>query len=572
MDLTAAPPRALRLPRFPAGAARGVRGRAGRSRRAGGDAHGLGQVALLPAAGAAARRPHGGRLAARGADAGPGRGARRAWLGRPVALVNAQQDAARERGGARAGPRPASCGCSTWRRSASPSPGFLDRMRDADVGPVRGRRGALRLAVGARLPARLLPAGRRRALARRAAAIVASTATATPRVARDSCARLGAARSGAGGHRASTARTSSSRSPGRAGHEKRRGWSPRRWRGRGALPAIVYAGTRAGSEELASELSRGARRGGGGLPRGPRPRARAPRCSGASWPTRCRVIVRHQRVRDGRGQGRTCARSARERAVARSRPTTRRPAARAATARRRAALLLAENRDKALHVHFIKRDELDPGCRAGWLTGSSPRRTATGRYALDARELAPRPARGRRPPARADRAPHARGRARALAVGARPDRRAGGRRVRRPRRGALPDLDRGGGARALAPVPRDLGVGRGGQLPASGDPAPLRRSARRPSTGGPVLRRLRSRPGAPPLPVPDPVRDRVTSTTRSCRSPRARSRRSAAPPAREILHGGRSKKIAAQLLRRAARLRRRPRTCGARTCSRASTR
>ena len=30
------------------------------------------------------------------------------------------------------------------------------------------------------------------------------------------------------------------------------------------------------------------------------------------------------------------------------------------------ALLLAENRDKALHVHFIKREELDPGL-PGWL-------------------------------------------------------------------------------------------------------------------------------------------------------------------------------------------------------------
>ena len=30
------------------------------------------------------------------------------------------------------------------------------------------------------------------------------------------------------------------------------------------------------------------------------------------------------------------------------------------------ALLLAENRDKALHVHFIKREEIDPGL-PGWL-------------------------------------------------------------------------------------------------------------------------------------------------------------------------------------------------------------
>ncbi len=49
------------------------------------------------------------------------------------------------------------------------------------------------------------------------------------------------------------------------------GGSPRRWRSPSALPAIVYAGTRGASEQLAETLSRSAGRGGGGLPR----RARA---------------------------------------------------------------------------------------------------------------------------------------------------------------------------------------------------------------------------------------------------------------------------------------------------------
>ena len=48
------------------------------------------------------------------------------------------------------------------------SPGFLERIRRAQDRPVRGRRGALRLPVGPRLPARLLPPRRRGALARRA--------------------------------------------------------------------------------------------------------------------------------------------------------------------------------------------------------------------------------------------------------------------------------------------------------------------------------------------------------------------------------------------------------------------
>ena len=42
------------------------------------------------------------------------------------------------------------------------------------------------------------------------------------------------------------------------------------------------------------------------------------------------------------------------------------------------ALLLAENRDKALHVHFIKRDEIDAGpARLAARTGSPRRPTAT---------------------------------------------------------------------------------------------------------------------------------------------------------------------------------------------------
>ena len=51
------------------------------------------------------------------------------------------------------------------------------------------------------------------------------------------------------------------------------------------------------------------------------------------------------------------------------------------------ALLLPENRDKALHVHFIKREQIDPGL-PGWL---ADRITATadgnGRDLLDARDL-----------------------------------------------------------------------------------------------------------------------------------------------------------------------------------------
>jgi ATP-dependent DNA helicase RecQ len=53
------------------------------------------------------------------------------------------------------------------------------------------------------------------------------------------------------------------------------------------------------------------------------------------------------------------------------------------------ALLLAENRDKALHVHFIRRDELDeklPGRLAGLLTDAAV--DLEGRYSATADELA----------------------------------------------------------------------------------------------------------------------------------------------------------------------------------------
>ncbi len=83
-----------------------------------------------------------------------------------VALVNAQQDAAANR--ARGRPRRVGPRAAALRR---PGAVLLARVPRADPPrqdrPVRGRRGALRLAVGSRLPARLLPARRRRALAGR---------------------------------------------------------------------------------------------------------------------------------------------------------------------------------------------------------------------------------------------------------------------------------------------------------------------------------------------------------------------------------------------------------------------
>ena len=138
-----------------------------RSRRPGRDAHGLGEVALLSASRAHAGRPGGGRLAAGRADAGPGRrpagaGARlgRGRSERPARRVG-QRGRDRRRCARRAAAAVRSAGALLGARVPRRACGRTDRA-------VRGRRGALRVPVGPRLSARLLPAGRRRAGARRA--------------------------------------------------------------------------------------------------------------------------------------------------------------------------------------------------------------------------------------------------------------------------------------------------------------------------------------------------------------------------------------------------------------------
>ena len=276
--------RAVRLRGFRPGQREAVRGRPGRPRRAGGHAHGLGQVALLPAAGAAARRPDRRRVAARGADAGPGGGARaRAALGtasrwstpsrtgdEPAALDAGGRGRAAPalRGagalrrarvpGADAARRGSACSWST-RRTASPSGGTTS-------GPTTSAWPTPRAALGAR-------------------ALVASTATATPRVAADVEKRLGLRdplRVATGFDRPNISFTVARP----AAHEKRaadRGGAARA----DALPAIVYAGTRAGAEELAARADPRARRGGGAPTTRDSTATAGRRSSAASWPTRC---------------------------------------------------------------------------------------------------------------------------------------------------------------------------------------------------------------------------------------------------------------------------------------------
>ena len=250
-----------------------------------------------------------------------------------VALVNAQQDAAANRAALdRAVSGHARLLYVAPERFSSP--GFLERIRHAKIGLFvvdeahcvsqwghDFRPDYFRLADAARWLG--------------AEAIVASTATATPAGRRRHRRAARAARPGA---RRDRLRPPEPLVRGRALPDE--GGRPSRDRGRAGRAG------RAAGDRLRGH-ARGVRQAGGPArrragrarcsPTTPGCRARrAPRRSGASWPATSTSSSR--RTRSAWASTRpTCARSATSRCRARSRPTTRRPAARAATGRRRAA-------------------------------------------------------------------------------------------------------------------------------------------------------------------------------------------------------------------------------------------
>ncbi len=258
------------------------------------------------------------------------------------------------------------------------SPGFAERMRDAHVGLFvvdeahcvsqwghDFRPDYFRLADAARFVG--------------ARAVVASTATATPQVATDIVRRLGLRdplRVATGFDRPNLSFAVAH--PG--GHEKR-ALLLEALRGEDALPAIVYAGTRAGAEELAElitdDLGEEALAYHAGIDR--HSRASAQRRFLAD---EVRVVVATNAF--GMGVDKPNVRSVVHASVPSSLEAYYQEAGRAgrdgAPAR---ALLLAERRDKALHTHFIRREEVPEGRPVELARALQHSAGEDGRYGVD---------------------------------------------------------------------------------------------------------------------------------------------------------------------------------------------
>ncbi len=217
-----------------------------------------------------------------------------------------------------------------------------------------------------------------------AGSLVASTATATPRVAVDVEKRLklnDPLRVATGFDRPNISFTVVRP----AAHEKR-ALLAESLRGEDALPAIVYTGTRAGAEDTAAELTKAL--GEEAVPyHAGLQRDRRAEIQRRFLADDVRVICATNAF--GMGVDKPNVRTVVHSTVPSSLEAYYQEAGRGgrdgAPAR---ALLLAENRDKALHVHFIKRDEMDAGL-PGWLADRLiAAADGDGRYSLEASPLA----------------------------------------------------------------------------------------------------------------------------------------------------------------------------------------
>ena len=481
--------RGVRLRRLPAGPARGGRGRRRRARRAGRDADRLGQVALLPAAGADARRPDAGRLAARVADAGPGRGAR---------ARRARQGGARQRAAGRGGqPR-----------------GGRPRGVRARAAALRRARAVLLAGVPGADPA-----------ARRSGCSSSTRRTAS----RSGATTSGRTTSGSPTRRAGSAPRRSSRRP----RPRRRRWRTTSSRGSACATrcaiatgfdrpnlsfAVVPCATKeAGHRGIAAALARAGRAAGDRLrghargvrqalgaarrrssarrcsPTTPGCRARrAPRRSGASWTARSTSSWR--RTRSGWASTRpTCGRSATRRCPGSIEAYYQEAGPRGA--RRQAGALPAVRvgaRQGPARVLHRALDGRGAGAQGGRARADGVGRRPSGRWPA-ARRRVRRAGRALARLAGCDEEV-----VRAIVghlarVGviqpspSSPDRvaRPRDRGLGRPRARAVPVGRAGGHARALAPVPRGLVVGRGLGVPARGASCATSATARRRRRTGP---------------------------------------------------------------------------------------
>jgi ATP-dependent DNA helicase RecQ len=303
-------------------------------------------------------------------------------LGDRVALVNAQQD-------------PSANADAVARAAAGnlrllyvaperfSSPGFVQRMEHARVGLFvvdeahcvsqwghDFRPDYFRLADAARYLG--------------ADAIVASTATATPQVAADVVRRLGLnepLRVATGFDRPNISFSVARPTP----HEKHL-LLVETLREDDALPAIVYAGTRAGAEELAGMLSQ--ELGEEALPyHAGLDRERRAAVQRRFLADETRVIVATNAF--GMGVDKPNVRTVVHASVPASLEAYYQEAGRAGRDGAPAkALLLAENRDKALHVHFIKRDELGPELPRVLFDRLAAVADGDGRFRIEVAELA----------------------------------------------------------------------------------------------------------------------------------------------------------------------------------------
>ena len=458
-------------------------------------------------------------------------------LGERVALVNAQQD-----GGANAAALARAAAGELRLLYVAPerfaAPGFLERMREVSVGLFvvdeahcvsqwghDFRPDYFRLADAARM----LGAG----------SLLASTATATPRVAVDVAQRLGLRdplRVATGFDRPNIAFGVAR--PG--GHEKR-ALVAEALREPDALPAIVYAGTRAGSEELARELSAALGEEAAAYHAG-LDRERRATVQRRFLADEVRVICATNAF--GMGVDKPNVRTVIHASVPASLEAYYQEAGRAGRdgrARAGAAAGREPRQGAARPLHQARRARR----AAAGLAGRPAHRLGRRGRALRARRLraGARPGRRRRPPARADRPPHARGRDRAVARRRLTASPAGCSRasIAAPRRCAAPRSRRGRG-RAGASTARS-GPTWSRRAAGARRSCATSATARRPPRGRPALLRRAAIPAwSPSRRPPDPVEiadldSAIISVAQTARPAVGRT------TCAEILHGGRSKKL-----------------------------